>query len=62
MLGYLKQLALLLLGLLFIFAILDACGVSGWLIFPVSCATGKNKTLTTAVGNAPAAIGTPGNS
>ena len=62
MVTYLKQLLWLLLGLAFIFAILDAVGVTAWLVFPVSSASGKNKTLTSAIGNTPAVIGNPGNS
>ena len=51
---HLKNLALLLLSLLVIFAILDFFNLSGWLLFPYSAATGKNNRLLNSVGNTPA--------
>jgi hypothetical protein len=50
------------LGVFALFALLDLFNLTAWFIFPVSCATKKNKTLCSVMGNTPAIIGTATNS
>jgi hypothetical protein len=52
-----KAIGIFLLTLLFIFAVLDFFNLTAWLIYPVSCVTGKNPGTTAALGNVPAVLG-----
>jgi hypothetical protein len=54
---YVKKIGALLALLLIIFALLDFFNLTAWLLFPYSTLTGKNKNLTTQIGNTPAAGG-----
>ena len=59
---FLKNLGGTVLALLFIFAILDYLNLTAWLVLPVSSVRGTNKSVTTALGNAPSITNTsPGN-
>ncbi len=46
-----------LASLLIIFAALDFFNLTSWLLYPYSNATGKNKQLTTTLGNTPSTNG-----
>jgi hypothetical protein len=54
---HVKKIGAVLLVLFIIFLILDFFNLTAWLLFPYSTLTGKNNTLTTQIGNTPAAGG-----
>jgi hypothetical protein len=55
--NHVKNLALLVLSLVVVFAILDFFNLTAWLVYPYSTATGKSNALTTTLGNTPAVGG-----
>ena len=54
---YVKKIGATIAVLFIIFLILDFVNLTAWLLFPYSTLTGKNKNLTTQIGNTPAAGG-----
>jgi hypothetical protein len=55
--NYFKTLLALMTSLFVIFLLLDFFNLTAFLLFPYSTITGKNKNLTTSVGNTPATNG-----
>lgn len=55
--NHFKTFALVVVGLVLVFAVLDFFNLTGFFLYPYSTLTGQNNNLTSALGNTPSTNG-----